>query len=100
MTEDAHRDLRESLGAFVLGQLDQTETARVRAHLDGCEACRAEYDSLAPLAAALRDVDPDFLEESREPGALKRDRASIRPHTRGPHVDRLRQWIGMFQLKR
>ena len=70
MTEDAHRALRESLGAFVLGHLDQTETARVRAHLDGCAACRAEYDSLAPLAVALREVDPDFLEESRGPGAL------------------------------
>ena len=70
MTEDAHRALRESLGAFVLGHLDQTETARVRAHLDGCAACRAEYDSLAPLAVALREVDPDFLEESRDPGAL------------------------------
>lgn len=70
MTENAHRAMRESLGAFVLGHLDQTETARVRAHLDGCAACRAEYEALAPLAVALRDVDPDSLEESLEPGAL------------------------------
>ena len=70
MTEDAHRVLRESLGAFVLGHLDQTETARVRAHLDGCAECRAEYEALAPLAEALRNVDPDSFEESLEPGAL------------------------------
>ncbi|RYJ05278.1 MAG: zf-HC2 domain-containing protein [Actinomycetales bacterium] len=62
--------MRESLGAFVLGHLDPIETARVRAHLDGCAACRAEHEALAPLALALRDVDPDFLEESPEPGAL------------------------------
>ena len=68
--DDAHRAMRESLGAFVLGHLDPTETARVRAHLDGCAACRAEYDALAPLAVALRDVDPNSLEESLEPGAL------------------------------
>lgn len=70
MTEDAHRAMRESLGAFVLDHLDPTETARVRAHLDGCAACRAEYEALAPLAIALRDVDPDSLEESLEPSAL------------------------------
>ena len=70
MTEDSHRAMRELLGALVLGHLDQTETARVRAHVDGCSECRAEYDSLAPLALALRDVDPDSLEEWLEPGAL------------------------------
>ena len=70
MTEDAHRVLRESLGAFVLDHLDQNEAARVRAHLDGCAACRAEYEALAPLAVELRDVDPDSFELSLEPGAL------------------------------
>lgn len=70
MTGDAHREMRESLGAFILGHLDQTENTQVRAHLDGCAACRAEYEALAPLATALRDVDPDSLEEALEPGAL------------------------------
>ena len=70
MTDDSHRAMRESLGAFVLGHLDPTETSRVRAHLDGCAACRAEHEALAPLALALRDVDPDSLEGSSEPGAL------------------------------
>lgn len=70
MTEDAHRAMRESLGAFVLGHLDRTETARVHAHLDGCAACRAEYEALAPLAPALRGVDPAALSESLGPGAL------------------------------
>jgi len=42
----------------------------VRAHLDGCAACRAEYEAIAPLAGALRDVDPDALDRLDEPGAL------------------------------
>ena len=71
MSDDAHRAMRESLGAFVLGHLDQTETARVRAHLAGCAACRTEYDALAPLAAvALRRRDPGSLDQRLEPGAL------------------------------
>lgn len=70
MTEDAHQAIRESLGTFVLGHLDLTETARVRAHLDGCMPCRAEYEALAPLALALRGVDPDSFADSLEPGAL------------------------------
>lgn len=69
MTE-AHRALREALGAYVLGHLDEIESARLRAHLDGCAECRAEHDALAPLAEALRDVDPSALVEQPEPGAL------------------------------
>jgi anti-sigma factor RsiW len=66
-----HRELRELLGAYVLGQLDPIETGRVRAHLDGCAACRAEHAGIAPLAAALRDVDPDVFDVAQpEPGAL------------------------------
>ena len=70
MREEAHRTMRESLGALVLGHLGQTETARIRAHLEGCTACRAEHEALAPLAVALRDVDPNTLTDSLEPGAL------------------------------
>ena len=70
-TDPRHRELRELLGAFVLGQLDDVEAGRVRAHLDGCAACRAERDELAPLAVALRDVDPDVFDVVPvEPGPL------------------------------
>ena len=40
MTEDDHRRLRELLGSYALGHLDGDEEASVRAHLDGCPACR------------------------------------------------------------
>ena len=58
-----HRELREMLGAFALGALDEAEAVALRAHLDGCAACRAELEDLAPLAADLRLVDP-----ARTPG--------------------------------
>ena len=70
-TDPRHRELRELLGAFVLGQLDDIAAGRVRAHLDGCAACRAERDDIAPLALALRDVDPDVFDSAGvEPGPL------------------------------
>lgn len=53
MTEDAHRALRESLGAYVLGHLDQAEEDAVRAHLSTCDECRAELAELQPVANAL-----------------------------------------------
>jgi anti-sigma factor RsiW len=60
---DAHRELRERLGLYALGRGDAAERAVVRAHLDGCAACRAELAELTPLASRLSDVDPDRLED-------------------------------------
>lgn len=56
-----HRQLRELLGAYVLDGLPDDARTTVRAHLDGCAACRAEVAEIAPLAAELRRVDPDAL---------------------------------------
>ena len=36
----ASEHVRHLLGAYALGHLDAEETAAVRAHLDGCAACR------------------------------------------------------------
>lgn len=60
---DAHRTLREGLGVYALGRGDADERAAVRAHLEGCAACRAELAELAPLAGRLADVDPDRLDD-------------------------------------
>jgi hypothetical protein len=53
----AHRELRELLGSYALGHLAGPEADRVRAHLDGCAACRLELDGLLPVARALGSVD-------------------------------------------
>ena len=68
-TPQGHRRLRELLGAYALGALPAQEASGLRAHLDGCAACRAELAEIAPLAEALRDVDPDALSELPAPPA-------------------------------
>lgn len=57
-----HRALRESLGAHLLGHLDEDADAMLRTHLDRCRPCRAELAELAPLTALLAQVDPDALD--------------------------------------
>lgn len=73
-----HRQLRELLGAFVLGGLGEDARAVVRAHLDGCAQCRAELAELTPLVEELRGVDPEALSDVPAPpsdlGARIRDR--------------------------
>lgn len=64
-----HRQLRELLGAYALGALPGPEAAGLLAHLDGCAECRAELAELAPLAEALRGVDPDALSVLAAPPA-------------------------------
>ena len=63
----AHRSVREQLGVYALGHGSSDERAAVRAHLDGCAACRAELAGLAPLAARLEHVDADRLDETPAP---------------------------------
>jgi anti-sigma factor RsiW len=46
-------DLRQSLGAYVLGALDPDEAATVRRHLEECPDCAAERDALEPLPGLL-----------------------------------------------
>jgi predicted anti-sigma-YlaC factor YlaD len=60
MTE--HDEIRESLGAYVLGALDTAETAEVTAHLHTCESCRLDYSRLAGLPNALAMVPAEAWE--------------------------------------
>lgn len=64
---DEHRAMREMMGAYLLADLDDNERVRLRAHLDGCAACRAELASLTPVVIALGDVDPDMLADEPTP---------------------------------
>jgi anti-sigma factor RsiW len=58
-SDEGHRELRELLGSYALGHLPADQVDRVRAHLDGCGACRAELDDLLSVARRLDGVDPD-----------------------------------------
>jgi len=61
MTAEDCRAWRESLGAYVLEQLDTSERAALDAHLEGCPECRAEVAALEPLARLLPFADPEHL---------------------------------------
>lgn len=58
MKTDGCKEWRQALGAHVLGQLSEDEQAAMRAHLDGCPACRAELAELQPVARAMPLADP------------------------------------------
>jgi anti-sigma-K factor RskA len=65
-----HSELREQLGAYVLGQLAPQARAGVQQHLSGCAECRAEVAELEPVVAALDRLDPTGGPPAEPPAAL------------------------------
>ena len=62
---DGH--VREELGLYVLGALNDEETAIVDAHLAWCDACWADYDYISAvpsMLATLTDADVRSLLEA------------------------------------
>lgn len=62
-----HRECTESLGAYVLGALPDTESAQVELHLASCRECQAELEWLRVAADAL----PASVPQVEPPPALK-----------------------------
>jgi hypothetical protein len=88
------QEVRPLLGGYVLGALEPDETAMVRAHLEVCRACAAEYDELAGLPELLdlgsrvqhrAEPVPPGLEE-RLLDAVARDRTGGRRRPRRPRL--------------
>ncbi len=65
-----HEAYLDDAAALALGTLSPAEAERVRAHIESCEACRAEYQALAPLVAAIATPEADLA----EPSPLLRER--------------------------
>ena len=78
MTAEGCREWRERLGAYVLGHLTEDERVATSAHIEGCAACRAEAESLAPLAELLPIADPAQLTTAPAPPAELADRIAAR----------------------
>lgn len=67
-----HRRLRESIGTYVLGQLEPIEEVELEGHLAECAPCRREEEELRPVADLLRTVDLGHLHEPELPADLER----------------------------
>ena len=59
---DPCRDLRGALGAAAVEGIDPPDDIALRAHLDGCAACRAELRELTQVARALSSLPFSALE--------------------------------------
>ncbi|KWT91589.1 anti-sigma factor family protein [Candidatus Magnetominusculus xianensis] len=63
--------VRESMSAYIDGQLDETALRAVKGHIAGCGVCDMEFRSLQAAAEALRGLDPvnapaDFAKRLKE----------------------------------
>jgi hypothetical protein len=92
MTAEDHRAWRELIGALILGGLDESEAALVRAHLEGCEDCRREAEALRPLGELLLRADPAHLDPTPQPPARLANRvfAQIREERQAQRRHRFR----------
>lgn len=68
MRDDKCRQWRELLGAYLLGQLEPEEKAKLESYLEGCPECRAEEAELRSVAELLGETGSrPGLEESLDP---------------------------------
>ncbi|MFF4773312.1 anti-sigma factor family protein [Microtetraspora fusca] len=70
-------DVRIALGAYVLGALDDEETAAVEAHLDECPDCMAELAELSGLPPLLAQVTEEDIRNAAEPPRQVLDRLLV-----------------------
>ena len=92
------RDIRHSLGVYVLGAIDPAERSQVDMHLSACPDCREELAGLASLPALLRRVPvaeaQEVAGEGEEdlPGSELMLRSLL---NRTQAVRRARRWRGL-----
>ena len=92
------RPFRELLGALALGHLDDAEATAVRAHLDGCADCRAEFDGLREVAGMLPLADPARIEQAAvtpPTGLAERVLSLVREEQRLAARDRRNRLLGL-----
>jgi anti-sigma factor RsiW len=94
------RSLRPLLGAYVLGSLEPTEAADVRAHLAACPACAAEHTRLAPLPGLLTLAAGAEAAAAEPPSPALEERlldavARETPRRRRRWLTRPRAWLAL-----
>jgi len=84
---------KESLGAYLDGELPSPERAAVSAHLGECANCAAELESCRCLAVALANPVPARVPERLWGEIAQRlDRAATKPAVRPAGLSRVRQF--------
>jgi hypothetical protein len=95
VSADLCRAWRERLAASLVGALGAEEEAALRAHLDGCWACRAEAAELGAVVALLPLADVSRIAELPVPPAGLGDRIVSRVAGERSRSDRRRRrWFG------
>jgi anti-sigma-K factor RskA len=81
MTNAEHDDLRNQLGAYVLGALTPAESAEVQLHLIACATCAADVHAMQlpmdALALAADPVDPPAAVRQRVLSSIRRSPAAV-----------------------
>ena len=78
----------ELLSAMLDGELTDTEAERLQSHLAACESCRAVYDELVMIDAAVRD------DQAEPPDALRENvMTAIRAEQRQKTTRKTRSWL-------
>jgi anti-sigma factor RsiW len=67
MNPEPHRQWRELLGSFALGNLTPEDRAALEEHLEGCSECRAEAAEVARVVALLPAADVDRIADRASP---------------------------------
>lgn len=89
-----HDRCSELLAAYARGELAPAEAGDVRAHLDGCEDCRAEHRAVVAMGAGVEPLDD--IERARLQRGLAQElftpRANADVAGRGASVPRWVRW--------
>jgi hypothetical protein len=70
-------EMQENLSAYLDGELDPGEEAALKSHLEGCESCRKEFESLRSTVELVRSVP-----RVQAPAVLKQRLTSAAPSRR------------------
>lgn len=90
-----HADIHALSGAYAVGAVDDLERARFERHLQDCEACRSEVDSLREASALLAETSalappPGLRERVLAEAATVRPLPPVLPVEPAP---RRRRWL-------
>ncbi|HTA38925.1 MAG TPA: anti-sigma factor [Candidatus Acidoferrales bacterium] len=74
MSDQPYHEMLDDVALYALGTLPAADAQRVRAHIESCAECRAEYAALAPAAALVGVTAETVGDLANCPGTLLKPR--------------------------